>query len=442
MWGLILLGFTSLYREGFEVVLFLQSYNLRLGGAVVLKGALLGLVLSAMVAVLTFVLQQRLPYRKMLITTGVLLGVVLLVMVGEQAQEMQLAHWISKTDVPWLTGLIPAWLGMWFAVFPTYETLIAQLLAAIVVIGSYFAARRVRCTAEPDALVAPPPADSPAEVPSILKHFGDGRVRRRESLGQPGTKAFSDRETLTLALRDRPGPWSQPTPAGVRHFTFLYEATTSAPGSLEMENSITFRTGSDGDRFSQVDFRHEFEFGVTRHFQPGVYVADWNYHSGFSGQRDGYAYSGTAVEAIYNLSNPVTDPVGISIYEELKGGDRFFESESKIILQKFSARSSVTTPRSRPCGMEMTFGEREGEFQQAVGLSYEFAPSFSAGIEMLHEIVLPDWSNAQAVNNFFIGPNVSVRQGQWFATVTALAQATQTSDEPGLQVRTIVGYAF
>src|SRR6188472_782430 len=31
-WGLILLGFTSLYREGFEVVLFLQSYHLRLGG--------------------------------------------------------------------------------------------------------------------------------------------------------------------------------------------------------------------------------------------------------------------------------------------------------------------------------------------------------------------------------------------------------------------------
>src|SRR6476659_10789586 len=60
-WGLILLGFTSLYREGFEVVLFLQSYNLRLGGSVVLKGALLGLLLSGMVAVLTFVLQQQLP---------------------------------------------------------------------------------------------------------------------------------------------------------------------------------------------------------------------------------------------------------------------------------------------------------------------------------------------------------------------------------------------
>jgi len=151
IWGLILLGFTSLYREGFEVVLFLQTYHLRLGGGVVLQGALLGLTLAGFVAILTFVMQQRLPYRKMLITTGILLGGVLLVMVGEQAQEMQLANWISTTPVPWLESVIPDWAGLWFAVFPTYQTLIAQLIAAIIVIGSYYAARRVRCTAEPDA---------------------------------------------------------------------------------------------------------------------------------------------------------------------------------------------------------------------------------------------------------------------------------------------------
>jgi high-affinity iron transporter len=141
LFGLILLGFTSLYREGFEVVLFLQSYNLRLGGDVVLKGALLGIVLTALVAVLTFFLEQRLPYRKMLITTGILLGVVLLVMVGEQAQEMQLAHWISTTPIPWLAPLTPRWMGMWFAVFPTWETLIGQAIAAVLVIGSYYGAR-------------------------------------------------------------------------------------------------------------------------------------------------------------------------------------------------------------------------------------------------------------------------------------------------------------
>ena len=143
-WGLILLGFTSLYREGFEVVLFLQSYNLRLGGGVVSKGAALGVTLSAIVAILTFVLQQRLQHRKMLITTGILLGVVLLVMIGEQAQEMQLAHWIPTTQIGWLENCVPDWASMWFAVFPTYETMAAQLLAAVLVIGSYYAVRPAR----------------------------------------------------------------------------------------------------------------------------------------------------------------------------------------------------------------------------------------------------------------------------------------------------------
>src|SRR5216110_124433 len=140
-WGLVLLGFTSLYREGFEVVLFLQSYHLRLGGGVVLKGALLGLMLTGIVAVLTFVLQRRLPYRKMLITTGILLGVVLLVMVGEQAQEMQLAHWISTTEISSVKKYMPPWMGLWLAVFPTVETIIAQLIAGVLAVGYFYAAR-------------------------------------------------------------------------------------------------------------------------------------------------------------------------------------------------------------------------------------------------------------------------------------------------------------
>ena len=139
--GLAALGFTSLYREGFEIVLFLQTYRLQLGERIVLSGLGVGLVLVGLVAVLTFVAHRRLPYRRMLELTGVLLGAVLLLMVGEQAQEMQLAHWIPRTEIPWLAWL-PDWTGMWFAVFPTVETLGAQALAAALVIGSYFAARR------------------------------------------------------------------------------------------------------------------------------------------------------------------------------------------------------------------------------------------------------------------------------------------------------------
>ena len=139
MWGLVLLGFASLYREGFEVVLFLQTYYLQLGNKIVLQGALVGLFFTGIVAVLTFVAHKKLPYRKMLIATGVMLGFVLLVMVGEQAFEMQQAGWIRTTPVDALK--IPAWAGVWFSVFPTVQTLTAQALAALVVIGSYFAAR-------------------------------------------------------------------------------------------------------------------------------------------------------------------------------------------------------------------------------------------------------------------------------------------------------------
>ncbi|MGA3172295.1 MAG: FTR1 family protein [Chthoniobacteraceae bacterium] len=140
-WGLALLGFASLYREGFEVVLFLQGYYLKMGSGTVLTGAAIGLGLSAVVAMLTFVGQRRLPYRKMLIFTGILLGMVLLVMVGEQAQEMQQANWLHTTTINCLVPIIPDWAGLWFSVFPTVETLAAQALAAALVIGSYYGSR-------------------------------------------------------------------------------------------------------------------------------------------------------------------------------------------------------------------------------------------------------------------------------------------------------------
>jgi high-affinity iron transporter len=139
-WGLALLGFTSVYREGFEVVLFLQSYRLRLGTMPVLYGVGAGLALTAIVGVLTFVAHRRLPYRRMLVLTGVMLGLVMLVMVGEQAQEMQLANWLPTTPIAMLSR-IPEWMQLWFAIFPTAETLIAQAIAAALVVGSYFIAR-------------------------------------------------------------------------------------------------------------------------------------------------------------------------------------------------------------------------------------------------------------------------------------------------------------
>jgi high-affinity iron transporter len=162
--GLALLGFTAVYREGFEVVLFLQNLRLQAGSVTVLEGVGLGFALTVAVGVATFALQRRLPYRRMLVATGVLLGFVLLVMVGESIQELQLAGWLPAHSV----GVdFPGFVGLWFALFPTVEGIAAQLLAAALVIGSYLVAERVR--ARPRLRVARP-ADAP--LPDAATELG------------------------------------------------------------------------------------------------------------------------------------------------------------------------------------------------------------------------------------------------------------------------------
>ncbi|HEY2777475.1 MAG TPA: FTR1 family protein [Gaiellaceae bacterium] len=142
--GLAILGFTSVYREGFEVVLFLQNLRLQAGSGTVLEGVSIGVGLTALVGVATFAFQQKLPYRRMLVATGVLLGFVLLVMVGETIQELQLAGWLSTTSI----GVtFPGFVNLWFATFPTVEGLVAQAIAAALVIGSYFLAEHIRVRA-------------------------------------------------------------------------------------------------------------------------------------------------------------------------------------------------------------------------------------------------------------------------------------------------------
>jgi high-affinity iron transporter len=166
LFGLALLGFTSVYREGFEVVLFLQNLRLRYGSLMVLEGVALGLVFVAIIGFATFKLQSRLPYKRMLVATGILLGVVLLVMVGESVQEMQLAGWIGTTPV---NVNIPGWMGLWFAVFPNVQTIVAQLGAAVFVIGSYFLAEemRVRRPRRQGASVAVRPSAPPGAPSSV-----------------------------------------------------------------------------------------------------------------------------------------------------------------------------------------------------------------------------------------------------------------------------------
>ena len=228
---------------------------------------------------------------------------------------------------------------------------------------------------------------------------------------------------------------------GARHFGFIYEAPTSAPGSFELENWVTWARTTNPERSDEVSFRHEIEIGVTDRLQASIYLADWFYEN--SPGHSGSTYSDSALELIYNLSNPVIDPIGLSLYQEYKVGDRLFEWESKLIAQKnFGPLILAYNATLEAVWEGQGLTEREGEFQQALGASYEISPRISVGLEFLHEFVFPDWDDAERIRNVFIGPNVSYRHNSWFVTVTALAQPTNTPDEPEFQLRTIFGFGF
>jgi hypothetical protein len=85
--------------------------------------------------------------------------------------------------------------------------------------------------------------------------------------------------------------------------------------------------------------------------------------------------------------------------------------------------------------------ERQGEFQQSLGLSYEVNPHLLFGAEFVHEVAFPDWAEAEP-SKVFAGPNISLRRKNYWATVTALAQITRAGDEPDFQLRTIFGFSF
>src|SRR6266496_2128396 len=64
---------------------------------------------------------------------------------------MLFVHGMSTTEISSLKKYMPPWMGLWLAVFPTVETIIAQLIAGVLVVGSYYAARYFGGGAPPES---------------------------------------------------------------------------------------------------------------------------------------------------------------------------------------------------------------------------------------------------------------------------------------------------
>lgn len=229
--------------------------------------------------------------------------------------------------------------------------------------------------------------------------------------------------------------------AGARRFTYSYEATTMPQGHREYETWVTWKTDADADQdFERFDIRHEFEFGVTDRLQLALYLLDWRYEE--SATEDGKAdFHDVAVEAIYGLTDPVKDWIGSAVYGEVKVGDGFLELESKLILQKDIGPWAFVYNIGGAIEWEDSYEHDEAELVQSAGVSYLINPSWSVGVEGVHECGVEDVEDF-GDNAAYAGPNITYRSSSWWVAVSGLFQLTDIDDEGDFQLRTIVALDF
>ena len=123
-------AFISVYREGFETVLFYKALFLYAGDSTggIIPGFLAGCVVLALIFYLINTLGMRIPIKWFFGFTSVLLYYMAFTFMGKGIHELQMGEQISMTSADILPSL--SWLGM----YPTWETFIGQavLFAAFV----------------------------------------------------------------------------------------------------------------------------------------------------------------------------------------------------------------------------------------------------------------------------------------------------------------------
>jgi high-affinity iron transporter len=133
------LGFTAVYREGFETVLFYQAlatFSDGLGLWVVL-GVVAAAAALAAVAFAVLKLGRRLPVKPMLVGGASMLLLLSVTFAGNAVRSLQGADWIGVTPVDGGWARLPVFLAELTGIHPTREGLLTQaVLLAVYVAGA------------------------------------------------------------------------------------------------------------------------------------------------------------------------------------------------------------------------------------------------------------------------------------------------------------------
>ena len=133
------LGFTAVYREGFETVLFYQALSIFATGLGLYVALGFGTAAIALAAVAYMVLKlgRRIPVKPMLTAGAATLLLLSVTFAGNAVRSLQGADWVSITPVQSDAARLPIFLAELTGIHPTREGLTVQaVLLTVYILGA------------------------------------------------------------------------------------------------------------------------------------------------------------------------------------------------------------------------------------------------------------------------------------------------------------------
>ncbi|HQR96960.1 hypothetical protein D9M73_59810 [compost metagenome] len=245
-----------------------------------------------------------------------------------------------------------------------------------------------------------------------------------------------------VAVAALAGAFSQPAAAGESPFGWIYTADVQPPGTRQFQQWVDVQTKQTLGDYTNVRLRSEMEFGITSKYQTGIYLNS-RYINAYQNQMDGTTagpntdipdnfdptsryklsrFESVSWENVYQISNPLVDPIGLALYVEPTWGPRNKELEFKLILQKnffddrlIWATNLVTALENNKRGSRV---EKATEVDFLTGLSYRFTNNWSAGFEARNHREFTGYGYGVANHSaWFLGPNLHYATKNWWVTV-------------------------
>ena len=139
MFGIAFFSFMVVFREAFESVLFLQAISLETQPehqSSIGLGVLAAFALIALFAILFVKYAKKIPVRQLFRYSAWVITLLALILIGKGVHSIQEAGWLSITGFP--VSVSVDWLG----IYPTIETVAAQIILFVIMLLLYYGSNR------------------------------------------------------------------------------------------------------------------------------------------------------------------------------------------------------------------------------------------------------------------------------------------------------------